>query len=169
MKKFIIISFSVVVVAACGQKSGTGSLDLGSLSEDFSYHAQSESLQTGEFSYARVDLKANGDFEQSEALWTTAPNTGTKCSLKGTWTVPVTDVESTTGNELVVNVTEVNGVVLGTPVEKRYDLSELSADSLKLRFSSGGDVVDMTNIDYVTFSEYSSVSAGLTDDTFCNR
>lgn len=168
MKNFIVISFSVVVLAACGQKSGTGSLDLGSLSEDFSYHSQSESLQTDEFNYARVDLKANGDFEQAEATWTSA-GVGTKCSLKGTWSVPLTDVNNATGNELVVNVTEVNGVVLGTPVEKRYDLGELSTDSLKLRFSSSGDFVDMTNIDLVAYSEYTSVSTSLSDDAFCNR
>lgn len=169
MKKFIALSFSVLSLMACAEKSGMGSLDLGSLSQDLSYHAQSESLQTGEFNYARADLKANGNFEQSEAVFTTSTS-GTKCSLKGTWRVPISDVNSTAGNELVVTVTEINGVVLGTPIEKRYDLRELSADSLTLKFSSEADPVDMTNINHVTYPEYALVNpASLNYASFCNR
>ncbi|KYG63037.1 hypothetical protein AZI87_16310 [Bdellovibrio bacteriovorus] len=168
MKKLIIIS--LLALAGCSQKVGSGELDLGSLSEDITYHSQTESTQTaGSFNYVQMELKVDGTFTQSEAEWT-SPAVGKKCSLSGTWTAPVTDPTSEVGNELVLNVTHVNGGALGTPVEKRYELKELTADTLKVVYNVGADEVDMTNVNYVTYPEYSSAATGsFMDDTFCNR
>lgn len=169
MKKLILAAFSVVAISACNQTVGTGALDLGSLSQDISYHEQTESTVDGSFSYARIDLKANGTFTQTEAQWTT-PTVGKKCDIEGTWVASTPDANSSAGNELVITVNKINSVTLGTPIEKRYDLRNLSASSLIVKYTATSDVVDLTNIDDVTYPEYNAVNpVSLTYDTFCDR
>ncbi|WII71404.1 hypothetical protein QJS83_13120 [Bdellovibrio sp. 22V] len=173
MKKFTFISL-VAFLMACSQKPESGSSDFSSLDQDVSYHNQTESLTLDKaFSYTRVDMKANGDFAQSEAVWDDETGVGTKCSLTGTWAIPVPDAHSAEGNELVATITHVNGVALGTPVEKRYDLREVSYESLKWKpetVEDDADLVDMTNINYATYPEYDALDTGaLAPDTFCDR
>lgn len=165
MKKLILIPV-LVIAAGCSLKT-SGELDLGSQIGDQSYHVQSESLTSGDFSYVRMDLESNGSFKQTEATWDTS-SSGSKCVLEGTWEVPDVDVNGSAGNELVVSVTAVNG----NPVtlEKRYDLRELSVDSVKVKYAADESVVDMTNTDYVEYPEYSALNtSSLTDDDFCDR
>ncbi|UOF02613.1 hypothetical protein [Bdellovibrio reynosensis] len=170
MKQYIILSAMVLLSASCNTTGTSGSTDLGSITNDVSYHTQNENPEVdGEYSYAKIELKANNDFEQSEAIFT-GPTSGTKCTLTGTWAIPTPDVTSEVGNELVATITHVNGVALGTPVEKRYELSELSTDTLKVKYTEESEEVDLTNVDHVTYTEYSEVdTTALTDNTFCNR
>ncbi|KHD89361.1 MAG: hypothetical protein OM95_04050 [Bdellovibrio sp. ArHS] len=168
MKKSILIS--LLVFAGCSQKVGSGELDLGSLSEDSTYHLQTESSESaGHFNYVQMELKADGTFTQSEAEWS-APSSGKKCLLTGSWTVPVTAPTSEVGNELVLTVTHVNGGALGTPLEKRYELKELTSDTLKVVYTADSDEVDMTNVNDVTYPEYEATTpTSFVDDSFCNR
>lgn len=165
MKKFrAALILSVLFLAACNNKAGSGELDLGSLSEDITYQSQSE--DAGGFHYVSMELKANGDFEQSEGLFD-SDGVGTKCSLKGTWAVSEGTVDSEVGNELVITVTELNGG--GVSLEKRYELSEVSIDSLRLKLEAAGSVVDLTNSNYVSYPEYQAAQTGLVTDAFCDR
>ncbi|UXR65024.1 hypothetical protein EZJ49_02015 [Bdellovibrio bacteriovorus] len=165
MKKFrTALILSVLFLAACNNKAGSGELDLGSLSEGITYQAQNE--DAGNFHYVSMDLKANGDFEQVEGLFDSG-GAGSKCSLKGTWAVSQGAVDSEVGNELVITVTELNGGAVS--LEKRYELGELSAESLRVKLEAAGSVIDMTNANYVSYPEYQAAEAGLATDTFCDR
>ncbi len=169
MKKFrMFMTFSALFLISCNQTVGSGELDLGSLSEDATFHNQTETGTSSgsEFHYVKMDLKANGDFEQTEALFDQT-GSGTSCLLKGTWAVEPGTVDSEVGNELVVTVTELNGGAVA--LEKRYDLRELSYQSLKYKWNENSDLLDLTNTLYADYPEYTAAQAGLVTDTFCNR
>ncbi len=166
MKKLALFSL-LIVFTACSQQPGAGSSDFSSLDQDMGYHVQSEDTN-GVFSYTRMDLLANGNFTQTEAQWTSSTS-GKKCSLTGTWAMPTPDVNSAAGNELVITVTQINGAPVG-PLEKRYDLREVNANSLKVKYTADADLVDMTNVNEALYPEFSAVdTSALTDDTFCSR
>lgn len=167
-KSRLFLTFSVLILISCNQNVGSGQLDLGSLSEDTTFHSQTETGTSSgtEFHYVKMDLKANGVFEQTEAQFDEA-GVGTTCVLKGTWDVEAGTVDSEVGNELVLQVTELNGGAVA--MEKRYDLRELSYQSLKFKFNESASVSDLTSTQYVNYSEYAAAQGGLVVDTFCDR
>jgi hypothetical protein len=167
LQTFLIMTS--LVLMSCSPNADSGGIDLGSLSGDTRFHEQTETAVSGgtEYSYVWMELKSDQSFEQSEAIFNQA-GAGTKCSLKGTWTVVPGDVNAGTGNVLVISVTEVNGGAVTQ--KKRYDLTQLSSQTLKLNLSASTSVRDLTNTDYVTYPEYASLNtAGLSVSAFCDR
>jgi hypothetical protein len=166
----IIVSLGASLgLMSCAPDAGSGGTDSSSLSGDVSFHEQTENAVTNGTDYSYVWMKLNSDqsFEQSEALFNQA-GAGTKCSLKGTWTLVAGDVNAGTGNELVISVTELNGGAVTKEI--RYDLSQLSSQTLKLNLSTSSINHDLTNTDYVTYPEYAALNtAGLSVATFCDR
>ena len=159
LQTFLFLTCGAVL--SCSPYAGSGGVDFGSLSGDSRFHEQTETAVSGgsEFSYVWMELKADQSFEQSEALFNQA-GTGTKCSLKGTWAL--------SSDRLVITVTELNGAVVTQ--EKRYEISQLSSQTLKLKLEETAGERDLTNTDYVTYPEYAAVNtAGLTPDAFCDR
>lgn len=160
LQTFLILVSSLAIMS-CSPNAGSGGIDLGSLSGDTRFHEQTETAVSGgtDYSYVWMELKSDQSFEQSEALFNQA-GTGTKCSLKGTW-----DIDA---GVLVISVTEVNGGAVTK--EKRYDLSQLSSQTLKVKLDTLAADRDLTNTDYVTYPEYAALNtAGLSVDTFCDR
>ena len=158
-----------LALMSCSPGVDSGSSDSSSLSGDISFHDQTETPVTNGTDYSYVLIKLNSDqsFEQSEALFDQT-GTGTKCDLKGTWTLVPGDVNAGTGNELVVAVTEINGGAVTK--EKHYDLDQLSSQTLKLKLGVSSNYRDLTNTAYVTYPEYAALNtAALTVSTFCDR
>ncbi|MNK07411.1 hypothetical protein D3C87_253250 [compost metagenome] len=173
MKTLILGCLILGLSSACSQTPGAGGSDFSSTDGDITYHnyavLNDPSLGDGAFTYIKIEMKQDQTFTQEEYISEDGV-TGKSCKIAGTWDLPSPDESSTTGPELVVNLTTVNGSA-PTTATQHYDLKVLSYETLKMRLPSESADSDLTNKVYVPeYSELQPVNLGaFTPDTFCDR
>ncbi|UYL09542.1 hypothetical protein B9G69_003020 [Bdellovibrio sp. SKB1291214] len=164
MKNSLLVMLCCLLAACSNQIGSDGSAELGSLSNDVTYHDRQDGMLTtnGESLslYNKIFLKADGSqfTYQSVKIVNGVP---TKCEMSGSWDVEGGDTTTSRENELVATVT--GGTV--SPKTVRFPLRQLDNMTLRLQLGQTDSmIVDLTNQSWTPLEVPDVSSAGTSTD-----